>query len=62
MTPKQRNRVIDAEWTPVPPRKPTRNERKRAMRRDVILIVLALVILPICTSYLAEWLVPAVAL
>ena len=61
MTPKQRNHVIDAEWTPVP-RKPTRNELKRATRRDVILIVLALVILPVCTSYLAEWLVPAVAL
>lgn len=61
MTPKQRNHVIDAEWTPVP-RKPTRNERKRAMRRDVILIVLALVVIPICTSYLVEYLVPAVAL
>ena len=62
MTPKQRNHVIDAEWTPVPPRKPTRNERKRANRRDVILIVLALVVIPICTSCLAEYLVPAVAL
>lgn len=61
MTPKQRNRVIDAEWTPVP-RKPTRNERKRAMRRDVILVMLALVVIPICTSYLVEYLVPAVAL
>lgn len=61
MTPKQRNHVIDAEWTPVP-RKPTRNERKRAMRRDVILIVLALVVIPICTAYLVEYLVPAVAL
>lgn len=36
--------------------------RRRTMRRDVILIVLALVILPVCASYLAEWLVPAVAL
>lgn len=62
MTPKQRNRAIDAEWTPVPPRKPTRNERKRAMRRDVILVMLALVVIPICTSYLVEYLVPAVAL
>lgn len=60
MTPKQRNRVIDAEWAPLPPRKPTRNERKRAMRRDVILIALALIVMPICTAYLVEYLVPAV--
>lgn len=34
--------------------------RKRAIRRDVILIVLALIVVPICTACLAEYLVPAV--
>ena len=65
MTPKQKNRAIDAEWIPLPPRKMTREQskrRKRAIRRDVILIVLALVILPVCASYLVEYLVPTVAL
>lgn len=54
--------AIDAECAPVK-RSPTREQRKRrkrAIRRDVILIVLALVILPVCAAYLAQWLVPAV--
>ena len=60
MTPKQRNHVIDAEWTPVPPRKPTRNELKRATRRDVILAAVALIVIPICTAYLVNYIVPTV--
>ena len=59
MTRKQRTRAVDAAWTPLPPRHMSRNERKRAMRRDVFLFVLALVILPICAAYLANYLTPS---
>lgn len=40
------------------PRKMTRNERKRAMWRDVILIALALIVMPICTAYLVDYIMP----
>lgn len=34
--------------------------RRRAMWRDVILIALALIVIPICTAYLVNYIVPTV--
>lgn len=35
-------------------------KRRRAMWRDVILTALALIVIPICTAYLVNYIVPAV--
>lgn len=60
MTCEKRNRAAGTEWTLTmgTQTREQRKRRKRAIRRDVILIFLA-VIVPVCAACLANCLAPA---